>query len=77
MKLFQLASIMIRITRINWQYYSCSLSIDRLALHWIDFFCGLLLLGRQVVANYYGVSMELVDVPGRRIHWVIPRERSS
>ncbi|KAK4007858.1 hypothetical protein OUZ56_013008 [Daphnia magna] len=23
----------------------------------------------QVVANYYGVSKQLVDVPGRRIHW--------
>lgn len=29
---------------------------------------------REVVANYYGVSKQLVDVPGRKIHWAGNRD---
>lgn len=29
-----------------------------------------------MVANYYGVSKKLVDVPGRKIHWAGDRDSS-
>lgn len=40
-------------------------------IYWIIFF---FFYPFQMVANYYGVSKHLVDIPGRRIHWAGDRD---